>query len=431
MTDDYTAMAQDMFTYPYERVRYEIDKFSLYDINSVINYIIKYRRKKYSANQALIRHLLQKQHESNFPVEGANGSAKSLCTPSLKISMVGDIMWMRKGWNDFLTDEVVSFLSGRDIVLGNLETPVSADHAVAGFMPDVISFNSPPSMLDHLAQCFTALSIVNNHCLDQGVYGLHNTIKELDSRNILHAGVRVRGQGCEYTIITQNGWKIAFLAYAWGLNNLTPRKSPHDVDLNIMNLADPSGPIDYSLVTEHVRRAKEDGAALIICSLHWGYEFEMYPTFHMMNIARHLISLGVDVIMGHHPHVLQPFEIIDVNAEKPICFENIQDRSRPETRKAVIAYSLGNFVSAMYTKECLQSCVLNLDFVDNKGALVLDAVSYLPTCCINKQGRTFGPKVVNLIEELKKEHHPSLRKRLVSSYQDIERHLGKKFMITN
>jgi poly-gamma-glutamate synthesis protein (capsule biosynthesis protein) len=68
---------------------------------------------------------------------------------------------------------------------------------------------------------------------------------------------------------------------------------------------------------KHIDSAKKDRADLILWSLHWGHEFEMYPTFHMMQIARELISKGVDVIMGHHPHVLHPFEIVDVNAERP------------------------------------------------------------------------------------------------------------------
>jgi poly-gamma-glutamate capsule biosynthesis protein CapA/YwtB (metallophosphatase superfamily) len=428
MTDDYRVLTQELFAYPYEQVRYEITKFPFYDIRSVFRYVKKYQRKKYSANRALIRHFIQKQSESNYSFEDKSNLKESSGARKLKISLVGDIMWRRKGWGDFMSDEVISFLSGRDIVLGNLETPVSAEHAVFSFMPDLISFNSPPSMLDHLSQCFTALSIVNNHCLDRGAAGLVNTIMELDARKILHAGARVHGMGREYQIIKQKDWKIAFLAYAWGINSVIPRSLPTEVCLNIVNFADPLKPVDYSLVAEHIHRAREDGADLVICSLHWGYEFEMYPTFHMMSLARRLISLGVDVVMGHHPHVLQPFEIIDVNAEEQIDFDNLLDRYRPETRKAVVAYSLGNFVSAMYTKECLQSCILNLDFVCNNGVLKLDAVSYLPTHCIKKQGRAFAPKVIDLRSELKKEHDPKLLNMLVHSHLSIERHIGKVFM---
>lgn len=348
--------------------------------------------------------------------------------PALKISMGGDIMWMRKGWSDFISEEVLSFLQSRDIVLGNLETPVSPSHKVNEYMPDLFSFNSPPEMLDQLARCFTAVSIVNNHCLDQGIEGLHNTIRELDARNILHAGASVYSHGREYEVIKKNGCSVAFLAYAWGLNRGRLPRVADSARLNIINLCDPSAATDYSMVREHIRRARLEGAQLVICSLHWGHEFELYPTYHMLKVARHLVSLGIDVIMGHHPHVLQPFEVIDVNADRPVDFDNIRDETEPKARKAVVIYSLGNFVSAMYTRECLQSSVFNLDFLPENDRLVLDSVSYIPIYCIKKSGGKFSPKVVAVFEELKKHHPPHMKRVFKESCQNIAERLGKAFV---
>jgi poly-gamma-glutamate synthesis protein (capsule biosynthesis protein) len=428
MTDCHEVMAQEVFEHTYERVRYEITRFPLYDLKSALYYLLKYGGKKYSANPSLIRHFT---HTKNTPLtkhDSGTRTEKYSPVPSLKISMVGDIMWMRKGWKEFLSEEVRSFLKGRDIVLGNLETPVSPVHRVIEYMPDLFSFNSPPAMLDQLAQCFTAVSIMNNHCLDQGIAGLFNTIGELDARNILHAGARAYDRGQEYAVIGKKESRIAFLAYAWGLNNVKGPQATSAARLNILNLSDPFKPVDYSIVKEHIRKAREERVDLVICSLHWGHEFEMYPTYHMMKVARDLISLGVDVIMGHHPHVLQPFEIIEVNADRPFDYNNIQDRSRPRARKAVVVYSLGNFVSAMYTKECLQSCIFNLNFVKKDDVLDLDTVSYIPTYCMKKQGGKLSTKVVNLLEELKKEHHPKRKGVLDVSYREITEHLGKAFI---
>jgi poly-gamma-glutamate synthesis protein (capsule biosynthesis protein) len=283
-------------------------------------------------------------------------------------------------------------------------------------------------MLDQLARCFTAISLVNNHCLDQGIAGLYNTIYELDARNIPHAGARVYNHGREYEMIRKNGFLIAFLAYAWGLNRGRQPQAEDSARLNIMNLCDPSAEIDYSMVQEHIRSARRERAQLIVCSLHWGYEFEMYPTYHMMKVARHLVSLGVDVIMGHHPHVLQPFEIIDVNADSPFDFNNIRNETDPKERKAVVLYSLGNFVSAMYTRECLQSSVFNLDFHHVEDRLVLGSISYMPIYCMKKFNGKFSPKVVSLFEELKK-HHPARMKRVFNeSFQNIAASLGKAFV---
>ena len=183
-------MAEDVFEHRYEQVRFEIAKFPLYDIKSIVYYCMKYGKKKRSANRALLSHFHEEKIRAPLRHPRLIRSGKHSSASDLKVSLTGDIMWIRKGWNEFLSDEVLSFLQSRDIVLGNLETPVSPDHEVIDWMPDLFSYNSPPAMLDHLAQGFTAVSIINNHSLDQGVAGLCNTLRELDSRDILSAGVR-------------------------------------------------------------------------------------------------------------------------------------------------------------------------------------------------------------------------------------------------
>ena len=428
MTKNNEAMSREVFHHSFERVRYEMHQFPYNDIRSGIRYLAKYLFKKHSVNPTLASHFSQKKELPFSACSRDNRGASSAPLPTLKISMAGDIMWMRTGWGDFISEEVRSFLRSRDIVFGNLETPVSQSHKVNEYKPDLLSYNSPPEMLDQLAPCFTAVSLVNNHCLDQGSEGLYNTIRELETRNILHAGACVSDRGREYEVVRRKGCCVAFLAYAWGLNR---GRRPQDADsarLNIMNLCDPSVMTDYSAVREHIRRARLKGAQLIICSLHWGHEFELHPTSHMMNVARHLVSLGVDVIMGHHPHVLQPFEVIDVNADRPTSFDNIRDETEPKARKAVVIYSLGNFVSAMYTRECLQSSIFNLDFLRVDGRLVLDSVSYLPIYCMKRANGKFSPKVLALPEELKKRHAPHTKRVLMEHYRNISAHLGKAFV---
>ena len=429
MTDNHELMAQEVFGYSYERIRYEVTKFPFYDIGSVAGYLIKYVKKKYSANPNLIRHFRQHQSVplSNNNIDVCRGAHCD--EPDLRISMVGDLMWMRNGWESFLSKKVIEFLNGRDIVLGNLETPVSPSNRVIEYLPDLFSFNSPPAMLDHLAKCFTALSIINNHSLDQGLAGLCDTMRELDRRKVMHAGAYPLGQDQEYVMIHKGRWRVAFLAYGWGLNHISQQTISSTVRLNIMDLSGPLKSIDYSIIEKHISSAKENKADLIICSLHWGHEFEMYPTFHMMKLARELISKGVDVIMGHHPHVLQPFEIVDVNADRPFSFDNIQDSTNPEARRALVAYSLGNFVSAMYTRECLQSCIFNLNYVRQNKQLILGSVSYLPTFCSKTHKGESSSRVVSILDELRKECPSGLKKELVAGLRGITEHLGKAFLI--
>ncbi len=428
MTDKHGLMSQEVFESTWERVRYEVTKFPFSDLRSSADYLIKYARKKYSANPQLITHFMQWQ-SAPLPLNtSANCTAASCVGPDLRISMVGDMMWMRKGWRSFLSTEVLAFLEGRDIVLGNLETPVSPSHKVIECMPDLFSFNSPSAMLDHLAECFTAVSIVNNHSLDQGIAALCETMQELDKRGLLHAGAYAPDHDREYVMIHKGRWRIAFLAYAWGLNHISPQEINSPVRLNVMDLSDPLKPTDYSIMEKHIDSAKKDRADLILWSLHWGHEFEMYPTFHMMQIARELISKGVDVIMGHHPHVLHPFEIVDVNAERPFGFDNIQDSTRPEARKVVIAYSLGNFVSAMYTRECLQSCIFNINYISREDRLILDGVSYLPTFCLKTYRGALMRQVVSIPDALKKDHPLGRERDLIASLRDITKHLGEAFL---
>jgi poly-gamma-glutamate capsule biosynthesis protein CapA/YwtB (metallophosphatase superfamily) len=424
MTKNGEEISREVFHYRFEQVRYEARQFPLYDVRSVFRYLTKFLFKKHSVNPVLSRHFQQK---SDALVAACNQDVRTrgIASPlPLTISMVGDIMWMKKGWSDFVSEEVLAFFQTRDIVLGNLETPVSADHKVIEYLPDLFSFNSRPEMLDQLARCFTAVSLVNNHCLDQGIVGLQNTIRELDARNILHAGACAHDHGREYEVIRKTGCCVAFLAYAWGLNRGKQPKAAGAVRLNIMNLSDRSAATDYSLVREHIRKARQEGVQLIICSLHWGHEYELYPTHHMMQIARQLISLGVDVIMGHHPHVLQPFELIDVNADRPVGFDNVRDETDPWERKAVVVYSLGNFVSTMYTRECMQSVVFNLDLLLADGRLVLDAVSCMPIYCMKRSNGEFRPRVVSLLDEMRKPHPPRTKRVFQECCRDITNRLG-------
>jgi poly-gamma-glutamate capsule biosynthesis protein CapA/YwtB (metallophosphatase superfamily) len=226
-------------------------------------------------------------------------------------------------------------------------------------------------------------------------------------------------------LIRKNGSTVAFLAYAWGLNRGKDRWYRDPVCRNLMNLCDPSRPTDYALVEEHVRQARAEQAEFIICSLHWGHEFEMFPTCHMMTVARQLVARGVDVIMGHHPHVVQPFEIIEVNADRPFGYDNVRDRARPAYRRAVIVYSLGNFVSAMYTRECKESIIFNIDLVRNDDGLALGSIDYTPVYCMRRsQGGEVGAYVVDVLEELKKGQGAKSTRELAVCFQDLAERLG-------
>jgi hypothetical protein len=115
------------------------------------------------------------------------------------------------------------------------------------------------------------------------------------------------------------------------------------------------------------------GVDFRIISLHWGHEFEFYPTPDLMQVGREIVRLGADLIVGTHPHVVQPLEVCFVNGyevrlrQQGLDLPALGGRTgcllRDGTsvpRKALIVYSLGNFVTAMYTRHCRTGLILSL-----------------------------------------------------------------------
>jgi hypothetical protein len=120
-------------------------------------------------------------------------------------------------------------------------------------------------------------------------------------------------------------------------------------------------PVDLNMIERALAAMTEDGVDFKIVALHWNFEYEWYPTPHTMRVARRVIELGADLIVGHHPHVQQPYEVAFVNgaeakyqdqpnllAAQPGFGCLLRDRfERP--RKALILYSVGNFATKMAT----------------------------------------------------------------------------------
>lgn len=147
----------------------------------------------------------------------------------------------------------------------------------------------------------------------------------LDRRGALHSGTnRTPAEQEDVLVVERNGIKIALLSYTCDMNGNEYEKK-HLINEVRFNDEAP----DFSLVERHVARAREKGADCIIASVHWGWEFEMYPHKNIVEAGHKLAELGVDVVLGSHPHVSQPME-----------------RYRTaDGKQHLIIYSLGDFVS--------------------------------------------------------------------------------------
>ena len=221
-------------------------------------------------------------------------------------------------------DEVAPFLTEPDLAIANLETTISGEDLMYTGFP---RFNSPYALLPALREAgFDLLQTVNNHCLDRGEIGLRRTLDAVESQGFLHTGTfrspQDRASGWAMASLP-GGLRLAYLAY--GYSGGVPPERPW-----VMNTLSPD------LILHDVRAARAAGADLVFVGLHWGREYQHEPDPHQRDVAQRLIEGGVDVLVGTHPHVLQPVQSV------PVTEAGI-------TRDALILYSLGNFVSNQRT----------------------------------------------------------------------------------
>ncbi len=223
---------------------------------------------------------------------------------------IGNIMARKNDWRyPFL--KIADFLRSADIVFGNLEGPISARGTKVG---SIYSFRSDPRVIEGLLYAgFDVLSIANNHIWDYGADAVRDTLTI-----VKNAGIGVVGGGADYqethTPLIKNakGTKIAFLGYTDLISSLLGSKT-----------AKPAiAYLDIDQAIADVKDAREK-ADLVVVSLHWGNEYETTPNPNQEKVAKALIDAGAQLIIGHHPHVVQPIE---------------------EYGGGYIAYSLGNFV---------------------------------------------------------------------------------------
>lgn len=214
-------------------------------------------------------------------------------------------------------DALRTEISGADYAVVNLETPVSGGN-YSGYP----MFNAPDSYVDALRDAgFDLFLTANNHTLDRGDAGLKKTIHLLDSLGLDHLGTYINAteRSRRLPMIAEvKGYRVGMLNYTYGTNGL---KAKGDVVVDY---------IDRDVIAQDVKALRNAGAEIIIANMHWGEEYHLQPVASEKSMADYLTSLGVDVIMGSHPHVVQP----------------VETRTNPITGTPVqVIYSLGNFIS--------------------------------------------------------------------------------------
>lgn len=239
-------------------------------------------------------------------------------------------------------DSIVPTLATADYAVVNLETPIG-DAPHSGYP----CFNAPPQYLDALANAgFDLFLTANNHTLDRQARGLRSTISHLESRNLTHLGTyssdsaRLRELPL---IVDVNNIKIGFLNYTYGTNGFKPGGGVV-VDY-----------IDRPVMNRDVARTRLAGADLVCVCIHWGDEYKLLPNASQKSTADYLESLGVDMIIGAHPHVIQPMEM------RP-------NKYFPD-KNVFLVYSLGNFISNMKTPDTRGGAMASVRIIKEKNGV--------------------------------------------------------------
>jgi poly-gamma-glutamate synthesis protein (capsule biosynthesis protein) len=234
-----------------------------------------------------------------------------------------------EGWGSLLAD-VSDVFKGADFGFVNLETPVAPAHS-KGSKP--FMFDAPVALPEALkANGIKIVSFANNHVMDQGWAGFTETREHLREIGLQFVGSGdSAGQTWQPLVVEANGIKVGWLGMTRWLNgNRNPDKDdqPHVNFLPYPGEAGGAPGGDEAQVLAAVKAAKAQ-CDLLVISIHWGTEYATAPRPEDVDLAHKMLDAGASVIVGHHPHVLQPIETYTTS----------------DGRMAVIFYSLGNFLS--------------------------------------------------------------------------------------
>ncbi|WP_275695574.1 CapA family protein [Ferdinandcohnia quinoae] len=300
---------------------------------------------------------------------------------SMTLAAVGDILIHGTVYKDASTGNRYDFkpmfanvkelLLQPDLTIANQETIVGGTEIGLSTYP---SFNSPFEVADALQDAgVDIVSIANNHTLDRGEKAIISATGYLDKIGMAYTGgYRSIEDRNVIRILNRNGIKIAFLSYTYGTNGIpVPEGKEYLVNL-----------IDMPQIKKDIAQAKEVSDVIAV-SMHWGNEYQRIPSDEQKSLAKELADEGVDIIIGHHPHVLQPMEWV----------------KGKDGHDTFVIYSLGNFLSGQMKNYKDIGGVLQIEIVKevkspNDTIIRLQKPVFTPTYVTNQRYHNF--KIVPL-----------------------------------
>lgn len=237
-----------------------------------------------------------------------------------------------------------------DYAVCNLEVPLGGGPKYSGYP----CFSAPDSYAEALKDAgFDLFLTSNNHCLDSGMKAARRTLSALDSLGVDHIGTyndAAQRDTLVPFIKDIKGIRFGFLNYTYGTNGI-PARDGMEVSM-----------IDRDKMAREIKRAREEGAEIICVTLHWGIEYVLNENSGQRDLAQFLIDQGVDLIIGGHPHVVQPMRV---------------HHNEKEDKDVLVVYSLGNFISNMNTTDTRGGALVNVRIErDDDGRAVFRNATY-------------------------------------------------------
>lgn len=278
-----------------------------------------------------------------------------------------------------------------DLVVANLEVTLGGTQS--GSYKGYPAFNIPDSVIDAVkSEGVDMLLTANNHSYDTGLYGFKRTVQVLKDKKIAYTGTRETADEARYLVKNVNGVKIGMINYTYENNAPEGRKSLNGniiaTEANDLINSFSYNRIDafYTDAENMINSMKADGAEAIVFYMHWGEEYQLKENTWQQSIAQKLCNLGVDVIVGGHPHVIQPVDLLYAEGGE---------------HTTVCLYSMGNSISNQRLLELSNLSPkghtedgLLFSFTFDKysdGTVNLSAVDIVP-CWVSKTGSRYNAK---------------------------------------
>jgi len=254
-------------------------------------------------------------------------------------------------FNSFFTPVELLIKAG-DYASTDFEAPMAGpDSGYTGYP----LFNSPDAMAEAFKNAgFDLVVTANNHILDRGCKGALRTLEVLRKSSLDTTGCFSSPEAQNSPLIKNiRGVKVGYIAYTYGTNGISlPQDAPY-----LVNILNPDK------VIADIRKLRPQVDVLVLV-LHWGEEYRQQPTDQQKELAHKFFKAGADVILGNHPHVIEPMQVMNIAGKNKF-----------------VIYSMGNFISAQNGLERNSGIVLNLKFHKDFGSNIttLTEVSYVPT----------------------------------------------------